>query len=381
MKHCHFRHLAFLLMFLWMGGSFAQLAVSQELPPSISQTPPAAAKIIVDVDGGGIHFDRSRNFKIANTGEWGDVVIRGLPGREEPLSFNRDDWGGGYEITATLPGKKFDYQLSFSQSFSANTQTKDNLPAVGAGQLTLVGFIDGQAHATDQSFGYFVSASPIALQTRASAAKFDYTLHYYDISFRGTYHLLEKNRFRFDLFAGPSFVRFFQDFRLNTWGTNAVNGGPTSSTTDEKLAENLFGGRLGFLGHLELCKKIFLSFEQVFGGFLNAGRLTASQEIVHGSGMMGGGFNFADLNERISMRDSDSKYTSHFSSQIELGYKMTRWATLSFFYQFDQWLWLSGIENPVVSADLKTVQNSETNIQEHENLGTHMIGGKVVFSF
>jgi len=344
-------------MFSLSGSLFpAGLAVA-ETSISLDTARALGSTLRIETGGHGIHFNRSKNFKIANTGEWGDVVLRGQPGQEDPLSFDLDDNGGGYEVTVTLPGENWDYGLSFSQSFAADQQVKDQLPAVGAGHLTNMAFIDGKAHATGQTFGYFISASPIAGQTRPSTLKLDYRLNYYDISFFGTYHWLQKKRFRFDLLGGPSFSRFSQDFRVNSWGINAVTGGPTSSSVKEELKENLFGGYFGFQGNLKLCKKLFFSFKQLFGGFLNSGKLNASQDIVHGSGNAGGGVTFSNLNERITVRDSDCRFTSRFSSLVALDYTMTKRTTLSFFYRFDQWLRLSSVENPVVSADLRTVHN------------------------
>lgn len=341
-------------------------------------------RFYVEAKGQGIYFDRSRNFKIANTGEWGAIVLNGLSGRESPLSFNRDQWGGGYEILATLPGKRCDWELLFGQAFAKNHQSKNGLPGVGGGLITNMGFIDGRAHGTSQTFGYFLSTGTPAGVNAPATASLDYYFSYYQIAAHASYHMIKQGPFKMDLVGGPSYHHFFQKNLFRTRGMNSSIGRDTWSEINEKLYDHLWGGQLGVRGQTALYKKIFASFEQMFGMFYRHSSLRAKQNINHGEGNTGAPFpapvRFNDLTESITLHDSDSGFAPQFSSRIELGYEVTRSMSLTFFYQYDLWLHMSRVENPVVSADL-TSSNGATRIRDDEDIASHMIGGKLSLRF
>ncbi|MFH1800085.1 MAG: hypothetical protein ABH891_04465 [Candidatus Omnitrophota bacterium] len=339
----------------------------------------------VKAKGQGILFDRSRNFKIANTGEWGDIVLNGLSGREEALSFKHDQWGGGYEILATLPGKRCDWELLFGQSFAKDHQSKNGLPGVGGGLITHMGFIDGRAHGTSQTFGYFLSAGTPAGANAPATASLDYYFSYYQIAAHASYHMIDQGPFKMDFVGGPSYHHFFQKNLFRTRGMNSSIGRDTWSETNERLYDHLWGGQLGVRGRTALYKKIVASFEQMFGMFYRYSSLRAKQNINHGEGNTGAPFpapvRFNDLTEGITLHDSDSAFAPQFSSRIELGYEVTRSMSLTFFYQYDLWLHMSRVENPVVSADLTSLHNGATRIRDDEDLASHMIGGKLSLRF
>jgi hypothetical protein len=52
----------------------------------------------------------------------------------------------------------------------------------------------------------------------------------------------------------------------------------------------------------------------------------------------------------------------------------------NFFYQFNAWLYLSRIQNSIVSANLTELLNGPTAI-EAETLRSHLVGGKVTLRF
>ena len=334
--------------------------------------------IEISAGGQGTSWNRSQNFKIGNTSQWGDAVLNGFPGQENSLSYNRDHGGGGYQIEAAVRGKTWDYETGLRQSFVQTHEAKTEVPGTGAGLLTEMAFIDGQAHGTSRTFGYFVSAATVAGQSRPGIAALDYRLMAFEIPFYAVRSLWNRGKFRSHFFAGPVYSLFSQKLRVNTSGTNAITGGSTSSETTEKLTESLFGARLGLRGIFSLPAGFFLRFEQTSGLFVSRGRLSAEQEITQGSGNAGGGVTFSNLNETITTRDTNISQVPHFSTSVETGRHFGERVTLIFFGQFEQWLNLSRIENPIVSATLRCLVNGPALLRRDENLHAFSLGGKIV---
>lgn len=338
----------------------------------------AGPAIEISAGGQGSYLNRSRGFKIGNTGQWGHMVLNASPGQENALPFDLDHWAGSYKIDATLHRNAWSYETGFRQTFAHAHDVKTGLPGTGAGLLTNIAFIDGQPHGTAQTFGYFLSAGPVAGQSRPGSVSLDYRSMNFEIPFYAVHPLWERGRFVSQFFAGPVYSRFSQRFLVHTSGTNSTTGGETSSKITEKMTENLFGARMGLRGNLRLPSNIFFNLEQSSGFFVSRGRLTAAQEITRGSGNSGGGATYGNLNETITTRDTEISPVAHFLTLVETGCHIGERMTLIFFAQFEEWFNLSRIENPIVSANLRSILNGPAQLKSDENLHVLSLGGEVV---
>lgn len=333
------------------------------------------------VKGKAVALDRSRNFQIANTGNWGNIVLRGVDGEEDPLNFRNEGWGGGYGVEALFPNSEgIRWEATFEQSFLSKEETKSSLPGRGAGLLTAMAFIDGQPHGTPLTFGFFVSANPIAGQESPADATLKYDLIYHILSLDGVYRLLDTQQWGLDLFGGPAYASFLQDYQFVTMGTNSSTGGQATSKTDEGLSDHLFGGHLGVRGRAPLRKKFSLSFRQAFGFFARASRFEGAQDMLNVAGNAGGGVIFASLTERITVRKRDTGFVPRFASSISLNYDATRWMSVRLFYEFEAWLHLSRIQNGIITAHLRRLLNEPTTLEE-EDVRFQMIGGELTLRF
>lgn len=354
-------------------------------PPSrvsFSEEPekPKALNFTIEGSGSGVYFDRSENFRIANTGNWGNTVLLGLGGNETPLVYDTDGWGGGYAVQAVASGEKpLSFEARYAQSFFAKRMSK-SVPGVGAGLLTTMAFLDGRAHGRPETFGFFVSSSPTPNVNAIGEATLKHHLDTESVSLLGRYHLLRNRRLLFDLFAGPAYTRLAQDYKFLTRGTNASNGRAATSLTQEELADHLMGGHLGVDGKIFLWKRFYLAFRQLFGFFVRYSRFFGEQKLENVSGNAGGGAIVTSLTDTIRVRDSQMGFSPEFQTEVSLGCQVTSWFSLSFFYQSDTWLNLARVENAVVRVDLRTLLTGSTSIQE-ETFRSHLIGGRVSLRF
>lgn len=337
--------------------------------------------LTIRAQGKALRFDRSRSFPIANIGSWGNIVLSSLDGKEEPLAFNRDGWGGGYEIAIEKALAPWNFELAWEQHFSEKKLIKSDLPGFGAGILTSMAFIDSSPHGTANAFGFFISANPVAGRNSPATTTLKYRLYYHDLAFYAGVPILKSERSELSTFAGPAYSAFSQNFRFETNGNNSVSGGTTVSATNEILSEHLFGARWGLRGKINPWKKLFFEIRQEFGVFVRHSRLEAVQSITNGGGNLGGGTTFGNLNERITVRQRDSGFASQIATQASMGYAFTEGLTVRLFYEYELWLELSRIQNPIVASNLRRVLGDPLSIEEGESARTHLLGSEIIIQF
>ncbi|MFH1407099.1 MAG: hypothetical protein ABIH01_03745, partial [Candidatus Omnitrophota bacterium] len=241
-------------------------------------------------------------------------------------------------------------------------------------------FIDGNAHGTNQTYGFFVTADPTANINSPGTADLKYSLDYCSVSLCGIYPALNSERLELSLVSGPVYARFSQQYKVSTVGTNAAFGNATTSETEEKLIDHLFGGRMGLRAKIPCTKRLDLSLSQMVDLFFRSTYFKGEQEINNAAGVTAGPTVFTSYSDTIATRKYDSYFVPRFSTKASLAYNITEWMSVSFFYNFDTWLNLSRIENSVVTADLAAIRNKPTAI-EKETVLSHALGGKLTIKF
>ena len=335
--------------------------------------------IHVEARGTGIFFDRSSDFQIANTGDWAASIAAQQNGNESQLSYGMNKWGGGYGIDVLLPNKGLaGMQFSFDQCFMSGKQN-DLVPGIGAGLLTSMAFIDGKAHGPSNTYGFYISAATLGGSNSPGEVNLKYTLNHYMISLAAVCNLWNQDSIAVDLFVGPSYAVFLQEYLFKTRGNEPTSATETTSSTKEQLNDYLFGGEIGFKGKMDIWKGFFLSLKQDFGLFARHSRFYGRQDIVNGGGMSPAGA-FTGLNALIRTRDFDTDFTSRFTSNAAFGYDLADWISIKIFYEFDMWLNLTRIDNIVVSSDLIRQSSDATRIRG-DDLRSSMIGGSAVIKF
>lgn len=331
----------------------------------------------IEARGEATHFDRSQKFRIANTGDWGARTL-GRSGGEQPLVHETDRWGGGYLIKAgTQPTQRLGFEASFRQSFLSREETK-TVPGVGAGLLTSMAFIDGKPHGSASDFGFFISAATPAGVNAPGTTTLKYNQMYNAISIDAVHQLLRRPNIALDMFGGPAYHLFSQKYNFFTTGTNPVLTNLTTSQTRERLTDHLLGGRLGARAKA-IFKRFSISILQGVDFFFRYSRFRGTQDIVNGSVISGAGF--SSLTERIVAHDRQVGFTPRFDTNVNLSCKITERITVSFFYQFEQWLNLSRIENLIAAANASRLLNGPKTRIKDESLQSHAIGGAITIEF
>jgi len=331
--------------------------------------------------GFGKFFDRSNGFRIGSTGNWGNLVLTGGPGDEQAIAFDTDHWGGGYGLVLLLGNEdRFQIEASLEQAYLSTEENAVGLPGTGAGNVTNMAFIDGEPRGTSTNRGFFVSAHPTPGSKALGLIKVKQFLNTHSLSLRAVYKLLNKKTFSIDLFGGPAYSGYFQDFRVLTSGTNGTSGAHATSKTIEELNDHLVGGEFGLRGKWRVVKGLFVAFKQGFGFFARFSRLEAAQTVVNVSGNAGGGVLFTSLNDGITLREREIETVPQYESEVSLGYDVTDWLSFQFYYGFEALFNMSRVENPVITANQRHLLNGPTRL-DRENLYAHEIGGKIAIKF
>lgn len=333
----------------------------------------------VNLSGSAVYVDRSNKFKIANTGHWTNRFNR-IDGGEKPLEYDIDSWGGGYGIEAVLPEDDgIGLEFLFDQFFLLKNDKK-TVPGVAAGELAVMPFIDGTPHGRNQTYGFFIASGMGAGNSSPGSVDLKYKLNYYSISINSVIRAVNSKHLNLDIVSGPVYARFAQDFEIRTSGTEASGSGmPTTSDTDEKLIDHLFGGRLGARAIIPLSKKLSLSASQICDLFLRTTYFDGKQEINNASGATGL-VNFTRLTKDIDIERYQAGITPRFQTRVSMNYEITSCISASIFYNFESWLNLSRVENSIVTANLTALINGPTNIKS-DNIASHEIGGKIKIVF
>ena len=278
-----------------------------------------------------------------------------------------------------VPNKELvDIQVSFEQSFMSGRQN-DLVPGTGAGLLTSMAFIDGKRRGPQNTYGFFISAATVAGNNTPGEVNLKYTLNHCMISLAAVRNLWKRDPVTVDLFVGPSYAAFLQEYLFKTRGNEFSTTTETTSCTKEELNDYLFGGQIGIKGKMNIWKRFFLSLRQDFGFFARHSRFYGTQDIVNAGGNPPSG-GFGGLNTLIRTRDFDTDFASRFTSNAALGYDFADWISIKVFYEFDMWLNLTHIDNIVVSSDLTRRGDNATRIRG-DDLHCNMIGGSAVIRF
>ncbi len=331
--------------------------------------------IHVEARGMGIFFDRSSDFQIANTGDWAADVLR-QHGDESHLSYGINKWGGGYGVDVLLPNKELvDIQVSFEQYFMSGKQN-DLVPGNAASLFATMAFIDGKRRGPRNTHGFFISAAPVG--NAPGEVNLSYTLNHYMISLAAVRNLWKQDSIAVDLFVGPSYAVFSQEYLFKTRGCEPGTNTAATSSTKEELSDYLFGGEIGVKGKMNVWKGFFISLKQDFGLFARRSHFYGRQNVVNVAVAAPGAF--AGLTALINARDVDTGFTSRFTSNAAFGYDLADWISIKVFYEFDMWLNLTRINNIVVSTDLMREIPGATLIKG-DDLRASMIGGSAVIKF
>ena len=331
-------------------------------------------------EGSGVFFDRGHKFEIGQIGDWGQRRGRG-DGLERNLRFDHDVWGGRYGIDLDVhTTEKASLGVSFEQAFSRSEITSHGLPGVGAAETTSMGFIDGQAHGTAQTFGYFISAGLVAGTNSPADVTLEHETEYASFSIFSRYEMGKQDQLRFYVFGGPTYSHFLQEYLFATSGTNAFSGQQTLSETRETLYDYLFGGRFGVGTVIPVIWRVYLNLEEGIGLFFRHTQMRARQDITNAAGSTGLGAVFTALNEKITVRDRDEGFSPEFQSKVTLGIQPLKHVKAELFYAFDVWFNMSRIRNVLVAANFSSVFEDRTEIKS-EHLTEQLLGGRLVIEF
>lgn len=303
--------------------------------------------VYLEMKAKGIYFQRDKKFQLGNVGNWTAGTVK------YPHDFDMDRRGGGYEIILGLAKENpVRLEASFEQNFASFKEVKENIIGIGAGDLSVMAFIDSTFGI--DSKGFFITAAVLAGDNAPGTLTLKYDFEYRSWRLNAISNFIKRDNFRLDLFAGPVYSRFSQYYRVDTAGVNPrPAGGLTTSSTSENLIDNLLGIQLGFGGEMRLSDKLSFAFRESADVFYRRSEFKGTQDITNGANNEN-----LNINATLGVSRRNIGFVPHLASNINLTYNASRNTSLKFFYQFDFWNKLTRVKNPILTGDTLTTTGS-----------------------
>ena len=341
---------------------------------SFAENPPLEDDFYVSGSVKATHISRGKDFSVASIGWWNTNTD--VTNTTEIVKYDLDKWTGGYEVeVGTTKLYPFGLTGSFEQQFTSFKDIKHNLPGQYDGvstYYTVMGFID-QGYDKTANKGFITNLYGDSANGMCTL-QYDFT--YMAGRMHASYEFMNNDRFTLNAFIGPAYARFYQKYKISTFGYNINDDSETTSYTDEKLTDNLFGASVGLAGNIKLYKKLSLNFKEMFELFCRTSQLRATQDFNNVLVLEGPDFFYETLGEN----DSDVGITPHFLSRTELVYDLTKDISISCYYDFDLWTGLSRVVNPII--EMNTASHADSvHISAEEQIVSHAIGAKAVYRF
>lgn len=318
------------------------------------------------------HVDRSKNFALGNY-----VSVAGAGSSAiDIINFDLDDWGWGYGVCIGATNiAPFTVEANFEQSFISFEEDR-SMPIVGSGpNIPIIPFID-ENHGTR-------GKGLLANINSPGSYNFEYDMDSFSANIVGVYDLINDNDFRISVFGGPSWMRFSQRYKVNTSGT--ITGiGTTTSMTNEKLIDDLWGTRLGIKGEKKITDKFSISVSGMGDLFYRRSEFKGTQDFSNAI-TADSVFILSTESTSLGKKLKDNGFTPHLTSEIDVSYQLFPNVTVSAFYQFDFWWNLTRINNPTVGINFSSfpflLPGSGPVTIEEEDVSSQTFGGKVIMLF
>ncbi len=324
------------------------------------------------------YINRGKEFSVASIGWWNPSTTP-TPTTTEIVQYDLDRWTGGYEVeVGTAKLYPFGFSASFEQQLTSFKDIKHNLPGqfnAGTSDIyfTAMGFID-QGYSKCAEEGFVINLA-MSGDSREGMCTLQYDFSYMAGRMHASYEFLNEDRFKVNAFIGPAYARFYQKYKISTFGYNSNDNSEASSYTDEKLTDNLFGASVGLAGNIKLYKNLSLNFKEMFEIFCRTSELHATQDLINVTTL-----SVDYLYDTLGENDSSVGITPHFLSRTELAYDITKDISISCYYDFDLWTGLSRVVNPIIQMNTTGHSNS-VHISDEEQIVSHAIGAKVAYRF
>lgn len=339
------------------------------IEPCCDEIPPDKP-YYVKARGKRTHVDRREDFALGNYVDFAAAVSSAF----DPISFSLDDWGWGYGVgLGTKEFAPFTFEANFEQSFISFEENRTIPNSISGGSFTMpvMPFID-ENHGTLGN-GFALNLDP-ALSP--GSYTFEYDMNSYSANILSVYDLHYDNGFTMTFVGGPSWMRFSQRYKVDTSGRPIFIPGSTTSTTEERLIDDLWGVRLGVEGRKKFGDRFSIALSGMGDFFYRYSKFKGTQD--YNNALTSDGLQSASLEKKLT----DTGFTPHLTSEIDFSYRIFPTVTLSLFYQFDYWWNLTHINNPTINYSVGFFLPGSGPITiEEENVSAQSFGGEVIVIF